>query len=73
MVKPVQAYSTTDGRLFSDQREASAHQHGIDIRDEVHKFFGYDGKSSYFDTYATARVIAVIDWEVAKKMKEKNA
>ena len=69
MIKLVQAYSTTDGRLFFDQREAAAHQHGIDIKDEVHEFFDYK-KSSYLDTYATARVLAVIEWEVAKKMKE---
>lgn len=73
MIKPVQAYSTTDGRLFSDPLEASAHQHGIDIKSEVHKFFDYDGKTSYFDTYTVTKVLAVIEWEVAKKRKEKNA
>jgi hypothetical protein len=69
-ITPMEAYATTDGRLFSNTLEAQAHQHSLDIKKEVHEFFGYEGKPSYFDTYAAARVLAVIDWEVAKKMKE---
>lgn len=69
IVKPVEAFATTDGQIFPTQQEAIAHQHGLDIKKEVWEFFGYDGKSSYFDTYTTAKIMAVIDWEVAKMMK----
>jgi len=69
-ITPVEAYVTTDGRLFPTQREAQAHQHGLDIKKEVHKFFDYDPTHpSYFDTYTATKVAAVIDWEVAKMMK----
>jgi hypothetical protein len=67
IVKPVEAFATTDGQIFKTQQEAIAHQHGLDIKKEVWEFFGYDG--SYFDTYTSAKVMAVIDWEVAKMMK----
>jgi hypothetical protein len=67
-ITPVEAYATTDGNLFPTQREAQAHQHGLDIKKEVWDFFKYDGRS-YFDTYAACKVMAVIEWEVAKMMK----
>ena len=70
-ITPIEAYATTDGRLFTDPIEAKAHQYGLDIKKEVWEFFGYDDKSpSYFDTYGMTRVHAVIEWEVAKKLKE---
>ena len=70
-ITPIEAYATTDGQIFKTQQEAIAHQHGLDIKKEVWKFFGYDGRS-YFDTYTSAKVMAVIDWEVAKMMKEES-
>ena len=70
-ITPVEAYATTDGRLFPTQQEAQAHQHGIDIKKEVWAFFGYDGRG-YFDTYTSAKVMAVIEWEVAKMMKARK-
>ena len=70
-ITPIEAYATTDGRLFSNETEAQAHQHGLDIKDEVQAFFDVDPhRLSYFDTYGFTRVQAVIDWEVAKKMKQ---
>lgn len=70
-ITPVEAYATTDGRIFPTQHEAQAHQYGLDIKKEVHEFFDYDpSKSSYFDTYGAAKVVAVIEWEVAKMMKQ---
>lgn len=69
-ITPIEAYATTDGSLFSDPLEAQAHQYSLDIKKEVHEFFGYDGKPNFFDTHTAAKIIAVIDWEVAKKMKE---
>ena len=68
IVKPVEAFATTDGQIFKTQQEAIAHQHGLDIKKEVWEFFGYDGRS-YLDTFASTKVLAVIDWEVAKMMK----
>lgn len=68
-ITPVEAYATTDGNLFSAQHEAQAHQHGLDIKNEVWAFFKYDGRS-YFDSYTAAKVMAVIEWEVAKMMKK---
>lgn len=69
-ITPIEAYATTDGRLHTDALEAKAHQHGLDIKKEIQQFFDYDGRSSYFDTYGATRIIAVTDWEVAKKLKE---
>ena len=68
IVKPVEAFAATDGQIFKTQQEAQAYQHGLDIKKEVWEFFKYDGRS-YFDTYTSAKVMAVIDWEVAKMLK----
>ena len=68
-ITPIEAYATTDGRIFPTQQEAKSHQHGLDIRKQVWKFFDYDGQPSYFDTYTATKIQAVIDWEVAKMMK----
>lgn len=69
-ITPMEAYATTDGSLFPTLQEALVHQYKLDIRKEVHDFFGWDGRSSFFDTYTATKVGAVIDWEAAKKMKE---
>jgi hypothetical protein len=69
-ITPIEAYATTDGRIFPTQREAQAHQYGLDIKKEVWAFFEYDGRPSYFDIYTATKIGAVIDWEVAKKMKQ---
>ena len=68
-ITPIEAYATTDGRIFPTQQEARAHQHGLNIKKEVWAFFDYDGRSSFFDTYTATKISAVIDWEVAKMMK----
>ena len=69
-ITPMEAYATTDGRLHTDPLEAQAHQYGLDIKKEVSDFFNHDGRSSYFDTYTVTRMMAVIDWEVSRKLKQ---
>ena len=65
-ITPMEAYATTDGRLYMDKLEAQAHQHGIDITPEVEAFLGdyrvlMDG---------VTRKHAIINWEVKKKLDE---
>ena len=70
-ITPMEAYATTDGKLHTDPLDAQAHQHGLDIKKEVMEFFGYDqDRPSYFDTYGAHQVLAIIKWEVAKKLKD---
>jgi hypothetical protein len=71
-ITPMEAYATSDGQLFTDQIEAQAHQHGIDIKPEVWKFLNYDpaDKALFGYSYDMAKIIAIINWEVAKKLKE---
>ena len=71
-ITPIEAYATTDGRLFTDRIEAKAHQYGIDIKPEVWKFVGYDPKDKPLlgYNYEMTKIMAIIDWEVAKKLKE---
>jgi hypothetical protein len=71
-ITPMEAYATTDGRLFTDPIEAKVHQHGLDIGQEVKDFFGIAPVSnSYFaDRYEYAKLSGVIAWEMAKKSKE---
>lgn len=71
-ITPMEAYATTDGKLFTDPIEAKAHQYSLDISPEIRKFFGVDPDSmSYFaDRYTYAKVGGVIEWELAKKLKE---
>jgi hypothetical protein len=70
-ITPISAYATTDGRLFTDPLKAQVHQYGLDIRPEVFKFLGYDPDALpvYSSHYDHAKIRAIIDWEVAKKMK----
>lgn len=65
-ITPMEAYATTDGRLHIDKLEAQAHQHGLDITPEVEKFLG--DYRAFFDGLTPKQ--AIIEWEVAKKLKE---
>ena len=71
-ITPIEAYATTDGRLFTDPIEAKAHQYGIDIKPEVWKFVKFDPESPHIlgKSYEWNKINAIIDWEVAKKLKE---
>jgi hypothetical protein len=71
-ITPMEAYATTDGRLFTDSIEAQVHQYGLDIGPEVRDFFGISATTiSYFaDRYAYEKLAGVIQWEMAKKSKE---
>ena len=71
-ITPIEAYATTDGRLFTDPIEAKAHQYGIDIKPEVWKFLDYDPNNpNPFGGFSVpTKVWAIINWEVAKKLKE---
>jgi len=65
-ITPIEAYATTDGKLHHDPLDAQAHQHGLDITPEVEAYLGdyrvaFDG---------VPRKMAIIDWEVTKKLKE---
>ena len=71
-ITPMEAYATTDGRLFTDPIEAKVHQYGLDIGQEVKDFFGIvpTSNSLLADSHAYARLSGVIAWEMAKKSKE---
>jgi hypothetical protein len=65
-ITPIEAYATTDGKLHHDPLDAQAHQHGLDITPEVETYLG--DYRVLFDGYQ--RRTAIIDWEVAKKLRE---
>ena len=39
-ITPMEAYATTDGKLHMDALDALAHQHGLDIIQEVEEHLG---------------------------------
>lgn len=69
MITPLEAYATTDGRLFTDPLEAQAHQHGINIFEEVSIYLELE-PPNFFSTHNYSERRAIIDWEVDKKLKE---
>ena len=68
MITPLEAYATTDGRLFTDPLEAQAHQHGIDIAKEVDEYL-YPELRNYRSYNNYIEKNAIIQWEVNKKLK----
>ena len=70
-ITPMECYATTDGRLHTDKIEAQAHQYGLDMKDEISAFVGYDPKSIGIDSRnAYGSFLAVTGWEVSKRLKE---
>lgn len=67
MITPMEAYATTDGKLFMDIMEAQAHQYGLDIEPKIKKYLDY-GVYNSFRIFSDFQ--AIRDWEVAKKLKE---
>lgn len=69
-IEPVNAYKTSDGRLFDALDEAKNHQWVLDMRPaiEAHCFKNKSG-----DQYMQRHAFNVIlHWERCKKEKEKN-
>ena len=66
-ITPMEAYATTDGKLHHDPLDAQAHQYGLDIEPEVEAFVGY---RTAFRVGAWEKKIGILEWEVAKKLKE---
>jgi len=66
-ITPMDAYATTDGRLFHNKLEAHAHQHGLDITPEVEEHLGI---GFIYTTNGYVKKNAIIDWEVERKLKQ---
>jgi hypothetical protein len=66
-ITPMEAYATSDGKLFSDKIEAQAHQHGLDITPTVKTFVDVE---NYFSYGNYRELQAIINWEVQKKLAE---
>jgi len=66
-ITPMEAYATTDGKLFTDPLEAQAHQHGLDIRPQIEMFLG-DGY--LYNINGFTRLQAILDWETDRKLKQ---
>ena len=69
-ITPMEAYATTDGKLHHDPIDAQAYQHGLDIAEEVEAIVGY---RTEYRIGAWEKKIGIIEWEVAKKLKELKA
>jgi hypothetical protein len=63
----MEAYATTDGRLFTDPIEAQAHQFGLDITPEIEAYLGRD---FLYTMHGITRKDAILNWEVTRKLKE---
>ena len=66
-ITPMEAYATSDGKLFPNKIEAQAHQHGLDITPTVKTFLDVE---NYFSFTSYREVQAIINWEVEKKLTE---
>jgi hypothetical protein len=69
-ITPMEAYATTDGKLHHDPIDAQAYQHGLDIEAEVDAFIGPDYR---YRLMGWEKKSGIIEWEVAKKLKELRA
>ena len=65
-ITPMEAYATTDGKLHIDPLEAQAHQHGLDIRQEVEEHLG----DYTMLLNGVTKMTAIIKWEVSRKLKQ---
>jgi hypothetical protein len=68
LIAQVEAYATTDGKLHLSIFDARAHQHGIDIEQEVRNYME-ENCSKYSMNYFL-NLGAIIAWEKYKKAKE---
>ena len=66
-ITPMEAYATSDGKLFPNKIEAQAHQYGLDITPAVKTFLDAE---NYFSFTSYREVQAIINWEVEKKLTE---
>jgi len=66
-ITPMEAYATTDGKLFTDLLEAQAHQHGLDLTPQIEKFLGNSYGCS-FNGYI--KFNGILDWETDRKLKQ---
>ena len=66
-ITPMEAYATTDGKLFTDPLEAQAHQHGLDITPQIAEFLG-NGYGCSFNGYT--KFNGILDWETDRKLKQ---
>ena len=69
-ITPMEAYATTDGKLFHDTLEAQAHQYGIDITPEIEAYLGENYKLSMS---GYSRKNAILDWETSRKLAQLKA
>lgn len=62
-ITPTMGYLTTDAKFFKNRNEALAHQHAIDLEEDVRAFLG--------DRYdALTQRITILQWEEYKKLKQ---
>ena len=66
-ITQMEAYATTDGKLFTDPLEAQAHQYGLDLTPQIEEFLG-DGYAYGFNGYN--KFHAILDWETDRKLKQ---
>jgi hypothetical protein len=66
-ITPMEAYATTDGRLFTDTLEAQAHQYSIDITPEVEEHLGI---GFIYTMNGYVKKNAILEWEVARKLEQ---
>jgi hypothetical protein len=62
MATPVQAYRTTDGKMFENFKAAEAHEHALRLEKEIVKFV--KSRSRVLFDYSDHR--AIIEWEEHK-------
>lgn len=67
MITPMEAYATTDGKLFTDPLEAQAHQHGLNIRPQVEMFLGV---GNFYSLNGFSKLEAILDWETDRKLRQ---
>lgn len=68
-ITPADGFLCTDGQFYPTREEALAHQHGLDLKEEIRQFVhGDDG--GVYNMGAYTEIGAIIRWEEHRKLKE---
>jgi hypothetical protein len=66
-ITPMEAYATTDGKLHHDPLDAQAHQHGLDLEQEIETFIRTD---PFCRMNGWQDKVTITNWEVSRKLQQ---
>jgi hypothetical protein len=69
-ITPAEGFLTTDGSFFLTANEANAHQHRLDLTEEVRNFVTI---GDLYNIQGYTEMNAILKWEEHKKFEELKA